>query len=78
MWWAFLQCWAGLPPVVLGPSVLSKGIEIGPIATHFGQLVHKLCLVCQKLRAHAHGRIFPRRLFTLRKTISLLGLGPMT
>ena len=36
MWWAFLQCWAGLPLAVLGPSVLSKGVEIGPIATHFG------------------------------------------
>ena len=33
----FLQCWARLPPAVLGPSILSKGVEIGPTATHFGQ-----------------------------------------
>ena len=35
MWWAFLQCWAGLPPAVLSPSVMSKGVETGPIAIHF-------------------------------------------
>ena len=32
----FLQCWAGLPPAVLGPSVLSKEVETSPTATHFG------------------------------------------
>ena len=32
----FLQCWVGLPPAVLGPSVLSKGVGTGPTATHFG------------------------------------------
>ena len=32
MWWAFLWLkWAGLPPAVLGPSILT-----GPIATQFG------------------------------------------
>ena len=31
-----MQCWVGLPPVVLGPSVLSRGVETGPTATHFG------------------------------------------
>ena len=31
----FLQCWAGLPPAVLGPNVLSKGVETGPTATYF-------------------------------------------
>ena len=37
LWWAFfLQCWAGLPPAILGPSVLSKGVKTSPIATHFG------------------------------------------
>ena len=36
MWWAFLQCWAGLPPAVLGPNVLSKGVRTGPTTTHFG------------------------------------------
>ena len=28
--------WAGLPLVVLGPSILSKGVETGPTATQFG------------------------------------------
>ena len=32
----FLQCWVGLPPTVLGPNVLCKGVETGPTATHFG------------------------------------------
>ena len=27
---------AGLPPVVLGPNILSKVVETGPIATQFG------------------------------------------
>ena len=27
---------AGLPPVVLGPNILSKGVKTGPIATKFG------------------------------------------
>ena len=33
----FLRCWAGLPPVVLGPSLLDKGIGTDPIVTHLGQ-----------------------------------------
>ena len=28
--------WAGLPPAVLGLSILSKGVETGPSATQFG------------------------------------------
>ena len=28
--------WAGLPHAVLGPSILSKGVETGPTATQFG------------------------------------------
>ena len=28
--------WAGLSPAVLGSSILSKGVETGPIATQFG------------------------------------------
>ena len=37
MWWAFLWLkWAGLPPAVLGPIILSKGVETGPTATQFG------------------------------------------
>ena len=28
--------WAGLPPAVLGPNVLSKRVETGPTATYFG------------------------------------------
>ena len=27
---------AGLPPVVLGPNILSKEVETGPTATQFG------------------------------------------
>ena len=29
-------CSTGLPPTVLGPSVLSKGVETGPTGTQFG------------------------------------------
>ena len=37
LWWAFLWLkWAGLPPAVLSPSILSKGVETGPTATQFG------------------------------------------
>ena len=37
VWWAFLWLkWAGLPPAVLGSSILSKGVETGPTATQFG------------------------------------------
>ena len=28
--------WAGLPLAVLGPSILSMGVETGPTATQFG------------------------------------------
>ena len=35
MWWAFL-CSIGLPPTVLGPSVLIKGVETGPTETQLG------------------------------------------
>ena len=28
--------WAELPPAVLGPSILSKGVKTGPTATKFG------------------------------------------
>ena len=31
-----LLYWAGLPPAVLGPSVLSKGVETGPTTTQLG------------------------------------------
>ena len=36
LWWAFLQCWAGLPSAVLGLSVLGKGVETNLTAIHFG------------------------------------------
>ena len=37
LWWAFLWLkWVGLPPAVLSPSILSKGVETGPTATQFG------------------------------------------
>ena len=35
MWWAFLQYWVGLPPVVFDPNILSKRVGTGPIVTHF-------------------------------------------
>ena len=35
MWWAFL-CSIGLPPTVLGPSVLIKGVETGLSETQLG------------------------------------------
>ena len=31
----FLQYWARLPSMVLGPSILSKGVETNPTTTHF-------------------------------------------
>ena len=37
LWWAFLWLkWAGLPPAVLSPSILSKEVGTGPTATQFG------------------------------------------
>ena len=37
MWWAFLWLkWARLLPAVLGPSILSKGVETGPTTIQFG------------------------------------------
>ena len=36
LWWAFLKLkWAGLLPVVLGPSILSKRVKTSPTATQF-------------------------------------------
>ena len=32
----FVVHWAGLPLAVVGPSILSKGVETGPTATQFG------------------------------------------
>ena len=29
----FLLYWVGLPPVVLGPNILSKGVETGLVTT---------------------------------------------
>ena len=38
--------WVGLPPAVLGLSILSKGVETSPTATQFGpacaQTMHRL------------------------------------
>ena len=37
MWWAFLWLkWVELPPALLGPSILSKGVETGLTTTQFG------------------------------------------
>ena len=32
----FWLYWAGLPPAVLGPNILSKGVKISPTVTQFG------------------------------------------
>ena len=39
---------AGLPPAVLGPTILSKKVETSPIATQFG-------LVCAQTMPHLPG-----------------------
>ena len=50
--WAFLvnPGWAGLPPAVLGPNILSKRVEIGLTATQFGpacaQTMSRLSRAC--------------------------------
>ena len=31
-----LLYWAGLPPIVLGPSILSKGVKTDPTETQIG------------------------------------------
>ena len=55
--------WAGLPSVVMGPSMLGKGVETSPIATHPGlvcaQITHRLpgmCLRQAELFQESHGR----------------------
>ena len=45
MWWAFLWCWAGLPPAVLDPSVLDERVGIDLIVTH-------LDLACAQTTPH--------------------------
>ena len=58
VWWAFLWLkWAGLPPAVLGSSILSKGVETGPTATQFGlACAHTIsCLPGTRLRRAKHG-----------------------
>ena len=32
----FWLYWARLPPAILGPNILNKGVETGPAATQFG------------------------------------------
>ena len=50
--WAFLvnPGWAGLPPAILGPNILSKRVEIGSIAILFGlvyvQIIPRLPGAC--------------------------------
>ena len=45
-----LLYWAGLLSAILSPSVLSKGVEIGPIGTQIGpacaQIMHRLSRAC--------------------------------
>ena len=50
--WAFLvnPGWAGLPPAILGPNILSKRVEIGPTVILFGsvcvQIIPRLSGAC--------------------------------
>ena len=32
----YIVCWVGLPSAVMGPSILSKGIETSPAAAQLG------------------------------------------
>ena len=69
LWWAFLWLkWAGLPPAVLGPSILSKGVETGSIATQFGPTCAQTMprLPGARLRRAKHGA-YP--LFLLQKEL---------
>ena len=67
MWWAFLWLkWAGLLPAVLGLSILSKGVEIGPTATQFGlvcsQTMSRLPGVClQRAERGAYPLFLPQK-----------------
>ena len=58
-----MQYWAGLPPAVFGPNVLSKGVRTGLIITHFG-------LACAKTVPHSPK--FNHRSMAGRITVSKL------
>ena len=67
MWWTFLRLkWAGLPPALLGPSILSKGVEIGPTATQFGpacvQTMSRLPKAClRRVERGAYALFLPQK-----------------
>ena len=50
---ALLLYWAGLPPAVLGPSVLSKELRLVQLKLNLVRLVRELYLICQE---HAYSR----------------------
>ena len=47
------MCFVGLPPAVLGPNVLSKGVETGPTGTQIGPTYAQ---IIPRLPGHAYGR----------------------
>ena len=52
----FLRCWARLPPAILGPNVLDKGVGIGPIVTHLGLACTQIMAHLPKFWSHTHSR----------------------
>ena len=50
-----LWFWAGLPPATLGPSILDKRVETGPIATHLDSACTQTMPHLSKPLSHAHG-----------------------
>ena len=55
-----LLYWVGLPPAILGPNILSKGVETGPTATQFGPARAQTmpCLPGARLRQAERG-VYP-------------------
>ena len=53
--------WAGLPPIVLGPSILSNGVKTGPTVTEFGSA----CVQTMSRLPGAHLRRAERGIYPL-------------
>ena len=54
----FFFCFAGLPPAVLGPNVLSKEVETGPTGTQIGP-------ACAQTMSHLPGCLRQTELFCI-------------
>ena len=69
--------WAGLPPTVLGPSILSKGVGTGPTATQFDLACAQTmsCLPGARLRRAERG-VYP--LFPPQKFFSPVSAAGLT